>query len=136
VEEYSALADAAVHTVGSSPNDIRVFAGPRDDGFYVDLMGNFDLLNLRNPGVDTVSGFNVHTIAIDIPKSRLSAAGDTDGVIGVWSSASRPKGSVLRNDDESEHSGKMVKVSRLGNPLVNELLTPLAITSRLKAHKP
>src|SRR5207247_8691946 len=54
VEEYSALADAAVHTVGSSPNDIRVFAGPRDDGFYVDLMGNFDRIHLRHPGVATV----------------------------------------------------------------------------------
>ena len=136
VEEYSALADAAVHTVGSSPNDIRVFAGPRDDGFYVDLMGNFDLLNLRNPGVDTVSGFNVHTIAIEIPKSRLSAAGDTDGVIGVWSSASRPKGSVLRNDDESEHSGKMVQVSRLGNPLVNEVLIPLGFKDKFNATQP
>ncbi len=126
-EEYESLANAAVHTVGSSPNDIRVFAGQRDDGFYVDLMGNFDLLNLRNPGVDTVSGFNVHTIAIEIPKSRLAAAGDTDGVIGVWSTASRAKGSVLRDDDdESQHSGKFVQVSRLGNPLVNEVLMPLS----------
>src|SRR5437867_6651202 len=135
-EEYEALADAAVHTVGSSPNDIRVFAGPRDEGFYVDLMGNFDLLNLRDPGVDTTSGFNVHTIAIEIPKSRLAAAGDTDGVIGVWSSASRAKGSVLRDDDESEHSGKMVQVSRLGNPLVNEVLIPLGFKDKFNATQP
>ena len=67
----------------------RVFTGPRDEGFYVDLEGNFDLLNFRNPGVDTTSGFNVHTIALEIPKSTLTAAGDTDGNIGVWSTASR-----------------------------------------------
>src|SRR5207244_10413793 len=73
VEEYSALADAAVHTVGSSPNDIRVFAGQRDDGFYVDVMGNFDLLNLRNPGVDTVSELIVHTIAIVLQECSRSA---------------------------------------------------------------
>jgi hypothetical protein len=136
-EEYEALADAAVHTVGSSPNDIRVFAGPRDEGFYVDLMGNFDLLNIRDPGVDTTSGFNVHTIAIEIPKSRLAAAGDTDGVIGVWSSSSRPKGSVLRDDDdEGERSGKMVQVSRLGNPLVNEVLIPLGFKDKYNATQP
>jgi len=135
-EEYETLANAAVHTVGSSPNDIRVFAGPRDEGFYVDLMGNFDLLNLRDPGVDTTSGFNVHTIAIEIPKSRLAAAGDTDGVIGVWSSASRRKGSVLRDDDESDHSGKMVQVSRLGNPLVNEVLIPLGFKDKFNATQP
>ena len=136
-EEYESLANAAVHTIGSSPNDVRVFAGQRDDGFYVDLMGNFDLLNLRNPGVDTVSGFNVHTIAIEIPKSRLAAAGDTDGVIGVWSTASRPKGSVLRdNDDESQHSGKFVQVSRLGNPLVNEVLMPLSFKDKFNATQP
>src|SRR3989454_3464840 len=136
-EEYESLANAAVHTIGSSPNDVRVFAGQRDDGFYVDLMGNFDLLNLRNPGVDTVSGFNVHTIAIEIPKSRLAAAGDTDGVIGVWSTASRPKGSVLRdNDDESQHSGKFVQVSRLGNPLVNEVLMPLSFKDKFNATPP
>jgi len=135
--EYEALADAAVHTVGSSPNDIRVFAGQRDDGFYADLMGNFDLLNLRNPGVDTLSGFNVHTIAIEIPKSRLAAAGDTDGIIGVWSTASRPKGSVLRADDDgSERSGKFVQVSRLGNPLVNEVLMPLSFKDKFNATQP
>ena len=85
--EYEALAKAAVHNVGGR----RVFAGPRDEGFYVDLMGNFDLINVRNPGVDTTSGFNVHTIAIEVPKSLFRQAGDTDGIIGVWSSASGPK---------------------------------------------
>ena len=52
-------------------------------------MGNFDLLNLRNPGVDTTSGFNVHTIAIEVPKNVFAHAGDTDGKIGVWATASR-----------------------------------------------
>src|SRR5438093_391132 len=50
--QYEALANAAIHTVGPAPHDIRVFAGPRDDGFYADLEGAFDLIDVRNPGVD------------------------------------------------------------------------------------
>jgi hypothetical protein len=136
VADYEALAAAAVLPVPDS-GGMRVFAGPRDEGFYVDLMGNFDLLNLRNPGVDTTSGFNVHTIALEIPKSRLAAAGDTDGNVGVWSSASRPKQTVLRDDGRSPKvSGKWVQVSRLGNPLVNEILLPLSFKDRYNATEP
>jgi len=135
--DYEPLADAAVHTVGASPNDVRVFAGPRDEGFYVDLMGNFDLLNLRNPGVDTTSGFNVHTIAIEVPKSHLTAAGDSDGIIGVWSSASRPKHTVLQDEGGAPQvNGKWIQVSRLGNPLVNEVLIPLSFKDRYNGTQP
>ena len=133
VAEYEALAAAAVHTVG----DTRVFAGPRDEGFYIDLEGNFDLLNFRNPGVDTTSGFNVHTIALEIPKETLADAGDTDGNIGVWSTASRPKTTVLgKNGVAPKQSGKQTQVSRLGNPLVNEILLPLSIKDRYNATQP
>ena len=133
VAEYEALAAAAVHTAG----DTRVFAGPRDEGFYVDLEGNFDLLNFRNPGVDTTSGFNVHTIALEIPKSALSAAGDEDGNIGVWSTASRARSTVLGKEGAAtKRSGKQIQVSRLGNPLVNEVLLPLSIKDRYNATKP
>ncbi len=135
--DYEPLADAAVHTIGSAPNDVRVFAGPRDEGFYVDLMGNFDLLNLRNPGVDTTSGFNVHTVAIEVPKSDLTAAGDTDGILGVWSSASRHKQTVLQDEGSAPvTNGKWVQVSRLGNPLVNEVLLPLSFKDRFNASHP
>jgi hypothetical protein len=133
--QYEALADAAVHTVGTNPSDIRVFAGPRDEGFYVDLMGAFDLLNVRNPGVDTTSGFNVHTIAIELPKSRLQAMGDTDGVVGVWASASRPGTTILRSGMVSA-TGNLQQVSRLGNPLVNEVLIPLAAKDKFNASEP
>jgi len=136
VAEYEALAAAAVLPVPDS-GGMRVFAGPRDEGFYVDLEGIFDLLNLRNPGVDTTSGFNVHTIAIEIPKANLTAAGDTDGNIGVWSTANRPKKTVLQKEGGSpEVSGKQVQVSRLGNPLVNEVLLPLSIKDKYNATEP
>jgi len=134
VADYELLAAAAVHTLPA--DSMRVFAGPRDEGFYVDLMGNFDLLNLRNPGVDTTSGFNVHTIALEVPKDRFEDAGDEDGIIGVWSTASRSKKTVLRDGGSPEVSGKQVQVSRLGNPLVNEVLLPLSIKDKYNATEP
>jgi hypothetical protein len=107
----------------------RVFAGPRDDPFYVDLGGIFDLANLRVKGTaqDGLAGFNVHTIAIEIPTQLLTADGHPPGntpgddtTLGVWSSASRRKVSILRNDGTTRGDGPWVQVSRLGLPLVNE----------------
>jgi hypothetical protein len=127
VEEYEALARAGIHTVGETPNQMRVFVGPRDEGFYADLMGAFDLINIRDPGVDAFSGFNVYTIALEIPKSHFTEAGDEDGIIGVWASALRPRTTVLREDGEEPNTSEdMVQVSRMGNPGVNELLMPFS----------
>jgi hypothetical protein len=135
--QYEALANAAIHTVGSAPREIRVFAGPRDDGFYADLEGAFDLIDVRNPGVDQVAGYNVHTIALEIPKSRLVEAGDTDGRIGVWATANRRKVEVLREDGgQPIRSGEWAQVSRLANPLVNEVLIPLKAKDRYNATDP
>lgn len=122
---YALLANQAVHTVGASPNEVKVFVGPRAEGFYVDLMGAFDLINPRNPGVNYTAGYNVHSIALEVPKSRLTAAGGT-GTIGVWASASRQSTNVLNDQTGTEtDSGPQVQISRLGNPLVNEVLIPL-----------
>ena len=137
VGEYEALASAAIHTFGG--DDSKVFVGPRDEGFYIDLMGFFDLLNIRGAGdaVDTFSGFNVHSIALEIPKTRFQAAGDTDGIIGVWASASRQKRTVLQGEGEpAANKGKWVQVSRLGNTLVNELLMPLDAKDLFNATEP
>jgi hypothetical protein len=136
VAEYEALAAAAVLPVPDS-GGMRIFAGPRDEGFYVDLMGNFDLLNIRNPGVDTTSGFNVHTIALEVPKSTFQAAGDTDGILGVWSTASRQRDTILDPKGRAPKTrGDLVQVSRLGNPLVNEVLIPLSYKDRYQAGSP
>ena len=84
----------------------RVWAGPRDDGFYVDLGGIFDLANIltdREP-TDGVSGFNTHTIALEIPLTDLIAGGapattDVNKTLGVYATASRRKMRVLRNNE-------------------------------------
>jgi hypothetical protein len=131
--EYEALANAAVHTAGG----MKIFAGPRDEGFYVDLMGNFDLINVRNPGVDTTSGYNVHTIALEVPKSKFQSTGDTDGRIGVWASAERPTVRILRDGGRSAVQPPVyTQVSRLGNPLVNEVLIPLSAKDKYNGTHP
>jgi hypothetical protein len=130
---YSALADAATYTL---PGGIKVFAGPRDDPFFVDLGSVFDLAGLRplnqahliprnaEAGVDGVAGYNTHTIAIQVPKSRILEQGEP--TIGVWSSTYRRKSTVLRNDGlQRIVDGPWVQVSRLGMPLVNEVVIPL-----------
>lgn len=137
VEEYEALALAAIHSIGDNSGGMRVFVGPRDEGFYADLMGAFDLINIRDPGVDTFSGFNVYTIALEIPRSHFTEAGDEDGIIGVWASAMRPKTTVLSGDGDSpDTSEELTQVSRMGNPLVNELLMPFSAKDHFNASEP
>jgi hypothetical protein len=111
----------------------KFWAGPRDDGFYVDLGRTFDLASFANPSFpgynasskDNVAGYNCHTIAMEIPASVIlghspGVANDGDDTVGVWASASRRKVRVLRNDGTEDGSGPWVQVSRLGFPLVNE----------------
>ncbi|MGH9222197.1 MAG: DUF4331 domain-containing protein, partial [Vicinamibacterales bacterium] len=113
-------------------NNVRVFAGQRDEGFYVDL-GIFDLLGVGSGQIeDSTAGFNVSSLAIQVPKSALSRSGttpagatDPNAIIGVWSTASRFATRTLTPGGQM-HSGALVQVSRLGNPLVNEAVIDLA----------
>jgi hypothetical protein len=141
IPDYAAVANQAVHPL---PNGTLVFAGQRDDGFYVNL-GVFDLLGVPpadNNVFDSLAGFNVHSIAIQVPIASLTATGsrpgsatDPNAVIGVWSTASRPSVTV-RNGAEEAHSGRYVQVSRLGNPLVNEVVIPRGLKDTFNAIPP
>jgi len=126
----------------------KAFAGPRDDPFFVDLGSIFDLLGLRgfNPahliplagaaGEDGVKNYNTHTIAIQVPKTDLLAAPAADGIIGVYASASRQKIRILRGDGSSDSEGPWVQVSRLGNPLINEVVIPVGKKDYWNASSP
>ncbi|TSC72282.1 MAG: hypothetical protein G01um101438_600 [Parcubacteria group bacterium Gr01-1014_38] len=135
---YPALQEAAIHTVA---DDIKVFAGQRDDPFFVDLGGAFDLLTIRNPpgdeggGVDGLAGYGVLTLALQVPIEQL-LADDQHPTIGVWTTSSRPSQRVLRTDGSQEHDGPWVQVSRLGSPLVNEVVIPLEGKDRWNASAP
>ena len=125
---YGALGGGIQQITG----DIRVFAGQRDEGFYLDL-GIFDLLGIGSGAVEgSTDGFNVSSLAIQVPKSALTRSGaapssltDPNAIIGVWSTASRFATRTLSAGAQN-HSGALVQVSRLGNPLVNEVVIDLA----------
>lgn len=127
------------------PNGGKTFAGPRDEYFYIDL-GVFDALNLRSVGmsggIDTTKSYNVSTIAIEVPiqevtRTRQVPAGPTasDAVIGVWATASRRTTKVLSAGAQT-NSGDYVQVSRLGNPLVNEVVIPLSLKDAFNSLSP
>jgi hypothetical protein len=136
---YAALAAEAIHGLGGG---IKVFAGPREEGFYVDLARIFDLLQVTTRGTDGTAGFNVHSIALEVPIEQLTRSGqrpasasDSSAVIGVWSTASRRSIQVLRAGG-GESRGEWVQVSRLGHPLVNEVVVPRGMKDRFNASEP
>ncbi|TME89885.1 MAG: DUF4331 domain-containing protein, partial [Chloroflexi bacterium] len=139
--DYPALANAAIHSL---PSGVMVFAGQRDEGFFVDVGSIFDFGALRPfgnlhliplpamAGKDGTKGFNVHTIALQVPKTELTRGNsvplnvmDPKSVIGVWATASRQRGK-MHDDGGSSSAGSWVQVSRLGNPLINEVIIPMA----------
>ena len=140
--DYASLADAAVHDLGGG---VRVFAGQRAEGFFVDLGSIFDLGALRPvqelhliplpaaAGVNATKQANVHCIAIQVPISMLTRDGSTPSdvmdaraVLGIWGAASRRKVSVRDTVGDDLETGPWIQVSRLGNPLFNEVITPMA----------
>jgi hypothetical protein len=149
---YQQLAAAAVRKAGGA----TLFAGPRDDAFFVDLGSVFDLLGLRplnqahaiklptDNGRDGVGGYNTHTIAIQVPIKDLTSDGkglsgpkDPDAVIGVWATSERQQFRVLpKSGGTPVSNGKWVQVSRLGMPLVNEVVIPLGQKDRFNASRP
>ncbi len=138
---YEALAQAAVYTLSDGRS--RAFAGQRDEGFYIDLGGVFDLLNLRSisatGGTDSTAGFNVNSLALEVPIEDLTSNGgkpsnptDKNAVIGVWSTASRRSSTVSGGST----SNLFTQVSRLGSPLVNEVVIPLGLKDTFNASQP
>jgi len=122
--DYESLAAQGLYELD---NDVRVFAGQRDDPFYIDLGAVFDTLNLRSPGTDMLSGFNVHTIALEVPASLLTKdKKDVDDtaqpVLGAYAATSRQTTRVLRGEGDRDYRGDFVQVQRLANPLVNEAI--------------
>jgi hypothetical protein len=110
----------------------RTFAGPRQEMFYVDLERTFDLLNLAaaTPNVNTLLGKNVHSFAIEVPLVTLTRDGQApdpaleNEVIAAWATTSRRRIRTIQGA-ETDHSGIWSQVSRLGNPLVNEVVLPI-----------
>jgi hypothetical protein len=127
-------------------NGVKTFAGPRDDPFFVDLGSIFDLGGLAPfnkahlipletaKGEDYLKELNVHSIAIQVPKAQLVEG--TDPVIGVWATTSRRAERVLRWTGKVSNGGRWVQVSRLGQPLVNEVVVPVGKKDLFNSSRP
>ena len=148
--DYAALASDAVKSFGTT----KVFAGQTDDAFFVDLGSIFDLGGLRPfnslhalpladaAGVDDLQGLNVLTIALQVPITDLTsdgnahAATDPRAVVGIWAANERQHMTVITGNGSRTGAGPWVQVSRLGNPLVNEVIIPLGQKDRWNRRPP
>ena len=127
------LFDAGVRSAGRGRTS---WVGQSDDPFFLDLRV-FDLLyggDLSESGDDTLDGFNVNTMVLQVPKSQLR--GPDDGVIGVWTTASRRSVRIQGSDGSLEWRGPFVQVSRLGMPLVNEVVVPIGFKDYFNGSNP
>jgi hypothetical protein len=155
-KNYEDLASQGIYT--DAATGIKAFAGQRAETFYIDLGAVFDTVNLRrfppllaaaedvndaaDPfGINRFSGFNVHSIAIEVPIARITRDGqpaETTGtpIIGMYASTSRQKEKELNKNGKVETEGPWVQVSRLGNPLVNELIIDTPSKDRWNSQEP
>ncbi len=142
---YDELMTKAITTASTGE---RVYCGPADDPFFVDLGGAFDVGGFRKTGRDGLAKFNCHTIAIEVPISTLQKDHktvaqavnilDPDFVIGVYASASRRKISTFDTTGAGPGSvtGNWIQVSRLGMPLTNEVVIPIGWKDKWNASAP
>ncbi|WP_221392607.1 DUF4331 family protein [Dyadobacter sp. NIV53] len=141
---YDGLVEKSIMTASTGE---KIFCGPVDDPFFVDLGGIFDLGNIRKGGgKDAVAKFNCHSIVIEVPVATLqknkktvaqaSTILDPDYVIGVYASSSRRKITTLYKGSDVGYDGGWVQVSRLGMPLTNEAIIPVGMKDKWNAVTP
>jgi len=160
---YSAPGGLFQQGIYTLADGVRVFAGTTDDPFYIDLGAAFDSLNFRmaagggvlspaqdadddtNFAPDDVSGFNVNTIAIEVPIEMLTrdgkkhAASEPDAVLGTYGTTSRQKVTVRRkpaSNLSALSAGPWRQVQRMGNPLINELIIGIGSKDRFSMDEP
>jgi hypothetical protein len=154
--DYDAMFNAGTYTATTGSGSLKVFAGTTDDAFWIDLGGAFDTLNTshfpvlsavedaapENFAADTVSGYAVNSIAIEIPVQLLTKTGAIEAstspaaTIGVWGTTSRPRTTVRRPPLPATNSGTWAQVQRMGNPLINELLVGTGFKDRFSMDQP
>ena len=126
--DYNALRDEAVTAIGGTPDGGAggvSFVGQADDPFFLDIR-IFDLLyggDLSEVGNNSLSGMNVNSIALQMPIDNFTKGGDDSGIIGVWSTTEQQTMDLATG----AASGEFVQVSRLGAPLVNEVVLPIGL---------
>ncbi len=146
IPNYGAVAAQAIRAL---PGGGKVFAGQVDDPFFVDLGSTFDAINIRNAtgnaggGKDDLAGYGVHAIALQVPEAQVtrdhravSGPKAANAVVGVWASTERARIAVVGHKRHRRAVARDAQVSRLGNPLVNEVVIPLGQKDRFNATHP
>src|SRR4051812_723887 len=143
--DYNSVANQAIRSL---PGGGKVFAGQRDDPFFVDLGQTFDAINFRpnvgtgnqGGGKDDLAGYNVHSIVLQVPEGDVTRDGKSvaspsapNAVVGVWADTERQ---ALQVTSSGKGRGKFVQVSRLGNPLVNEVVIPIGHKDKFNRTQP
>jgi hypothetical protein len=149
--DYSA---SVANAVKSLDGGFKVFAGQRDDPFFVDLGSIFDLGGLRpfnsahliplgdTDGVDALQANNVLTIAFQVPITQMTKGGqvydadDARATLGIWASNFRQREMIRRLDGSVAYRGPWRQVSRIGNPLINEVVIPRGLKDKWNASHP
>jgi hypothetical protein len=141
--------------VRSLANGVKSFVGPADDPFFIDLATIFDGVNIDKPGrpaiglgnqgggKDDVAGYNTHAFALQVPESdvtrngkSVSGPGASNAVVGVWTTTERKQVRVLRHKGKRRAHRRWVQVSRLGNPLINEVIIPIGLKDKYNRTAP
>ncbi len=139
--------------ISSLPGGGKTFVGPSDDPFFVDLGAVFDGINIDKPGrpniglgnqgggKDDVAGYNTHSFVLQVPESEVTRDGKPvadakagNAVVGVWATTERRRVNVLGHG--KRHRRRWVQVSRLGNPLINEVIIPIGQKDKFNRTSP
>jgi hypothetical protein len=150
VPDYAKVQASAIRSL---PGGGKTFVGPSDDAFFVDLGAVFDGINIDKPGrpgiglgnqgggKDDVAGYNTHSFALQVPESEVTRDGNAvsdakagNAVVGVWATTERRRVSVLGHG--KRHGKRWVQVSRLGNPLINEVIIPIGQKDKFNRTSP
>jgi hypothetical protein len=152
IPDYAKVSAGAVQSLSSGG---KTFVGPADDPFFIDLATIFDGVNIDKPGrpgiglgnqgggKDDVAGYNTHAFALQVPESdvtrngrSVSEPGARNAVVGVWTTTERKKVRVLRHKGKRRAHAEWVQVSRLGNPLINEVIIPIGLKDKFNRTSP
>ncbi len=152
IPDYAKVSAGAVRSLA---NGVKSFVGPADDPFFIDLATIFDGVNIDKPGrpaiglgnqgggKDDVAGYNTHAFALQVPESdvtrngkSVSGPGASNAVVGVWTTTERKQVRVLRHKGKRRAHRRWVQVSRLGNPLINEVIIPIGLKDKYNRTAP
>jgi Domain of unknown function (DUF4331) len=152
IPNYAAVSNGAIAPIRGGG---KTFVGPIDDPFFLDLNTIFDGINIDKPGrpniglgnqgggKDDVSSYNTHGFVLQVPEAQVtrdgrsvSGAGASNAVVGVWATTERKRMKVRRHNGRKSYKPGWVQVSRLGNPLINEVIIPIGQKDKFNRTSP